>query len=298
MVSIIIPIYNSEKYLFRCIKSLLDQTYTNLEIILINDGSTDNSKKICEDFANKDSRIRIINNKNEGVSIARNYGLASAKGDFISFVDSDDYVEPDYIKKMLLKLEEEKADIVYCSAIIEDDKGKQLRNEYLKDELIDVNKYDWNSPTAHCVVRGALFSKSIINNYKFDKNLYVGEDTYFFAQCLKRARYVYCMKDGLYHYVIYNESLSHGNSIQKLVTEICAWEKIVYLFNNNSAKVACAMRCQRFLFQYRNNNLFKKTYHKRIKGIYKNYFVIMMKYHLKKKKIDEIVKDFISLILL
>lgn len=94
MISIIVPVYNAEKYLNRCISSLLNQTYYNLEIILVNDGSTDNSKKICENAAKKDSRVKVTNSVNEGVSLARNKGLKRASGDYVSFVDSDDYVEP------------------------------------------------------------------------------------------------------------------------------------------------------------------------------------------------------------
>lgn len=99
MISIIVPVYNAEKYLNRCILSLLNQTYYNLKIILVNDGSIDNSKKICENAAKKDSRVKVINSVNEGVSLARNKGLKRASGDYVSFVDSDDYVEPGYIEK-------------------------------------------------------------------------------------------------------------------------------------------------------------------------------------------------------
>lgn len=132
MISIIVPVYNAEKYLNRCISSLLNQTYYNLEIILVNDGSTDNSKKICKNAAKNDSRIKLINSVNEGVSLARNKGLKEANGDYISFVDSDDYVEPDYVEKMLLTLKSKKVDIVYCSAVVENINGVFIQREYEK----------------------------------------------------------------------------------------------------------------------------------------------------------------------
>ena len=100
LVSIIVPVYNVEKYLSKCIEILINQTYTNIEILLINDGSTDNSKKICEQFKEKDSRIKLINKENGGLSDARNKGLQEAIGKYIAFVDSDDYVEKNYIETL------------------------------------------------------------------------------------------------------------------------------------------------------------------------------------------------------
>ena len=98
LVSIIVPVYNTEKYLSKCLDSIVNQTYKNLEIILINDGSTDNSKAICEDFAKKDKRIQVINKENSGVSVSRNKGLSLAKGNYIAFIDADDYAELNYIE--------------------------------------------------------------------------------------------------------------------------------------------------------------------------------------------------------
>ena len=97
-ISVIVPVYNTEKYLERCIKSIINQSLTDIEIIVINDGSTDNSEQILKNFACKDSRIRIINQKNAGLSITRNNGLQIASGEYISFIDSDDYIHKDMIK--------------------------------------------------------------------------------------------------------------------------------------------------------------------------------------------------------
>ena len=100
LISIIIPVYNSEKYLQRCIDSIKSQTYNNIEILLIDDGSTDNSLQICNENALKDSRINVIHKKNTGVSDTRNIGIAKSKGKYVSFIDSDDYIEKNYIKKL------------------------------------------------------------------------------------------------------------------------------------------------------------------------------------------------------
>ena len=113
-VSIIIPVYNVEKYLTRCLDSIINQTYTILEIILVDDGSTDNCFKICEDYVLKDNRILAFHLKNKGAASARNFGVKKATGDYLLFVDSDDYVENDFIEKMLELSNHGEKDIVYC----------------------------------------------------------------------------------------------------------------------------------------------------------------------------------------
>ena len=291
MVSIIVPIYNAEKYLRRCISSLINQTYDNIEIILVNDGSNDNSKKICELAATKDLRIKVINIKNQGVSVARNKGLEMAKGEYISFVDADDYVEKDYIEQLLIALKNKKVDIVYCSAVIEDENKNIVKTEYTKNELIKTRNYDWNSSEAHCVVRGAIFPINIIKGLKFDKSLYVGEDTYFFAQCLKRTKTVYCIKSNLYHYVQYENSESHGKFNEKKVTEIYAWEKICTLFREDTSKVACATRCKNLIFLNYKNPMFSEKYYNQILRIYRKYIGILIKYFFKKKNFSQVMKS-------
>ena len=118
MISIIVPVYNVEPYLRKCLDSILDQTYRDLEILVVDDGSTDGSGKICDDYK-KDERVRVFHTENRGLSAARNLGLDNATGDWIGFVDSDDWIEPDMYEVMLRKAEETGADIVECGYIIE-----------------------------------------------------------------------------------------------------------------------------------------------------------------------------------
>ena len=115
LISIIVPIYNTAKYLPRCLNSIIHQTYQNLEIILVNDGSTDNSSEISEEYHQKDSRIKLIYQKNQGLSAARNTGIKKATGDYLTFVDSDDEIMPKMIEKMLFALQSNHSDIVICS---------------------------------------------------------------------------------------------------------------------------------------------------------------------------------------
>ena len=114
LISVIVPVYKVEQYLDNCINSLLAQTYKNLEIILIDDGSPDNCPAICDEYAKKDSRIIVVHKQNEGVSVARNVGINIAKGNFIAFVDSDDSIEPNMYEKLIEKQQTEDFDLVFC----------------------------------------------------------------------------------------------------------------------------------------------------------------------------------------
>ena len=113
-ISIIVPIFNIEKYLSRCLDSILEQTYKNLEVILVDDGSVDNSGMIADKYARKDQRIKVIHQVNQGVSAARNTGIDLATGDYIGFVDGDDYIEPDMYEILMRIIEEQQVDIAHC----------------------------------------------------------------------------------------------------------------------------------------------------------------------------------------
>lgn len=124
-ISIIVPVYNVERYIERCVESICQQTYTNTEIILVDDGSTDSSGKICDEIAVKDPRIRVIHQQNSGLSAARNAGLAVAKGEYIAFVDSDDYIAQEMYSVMIENMEKYDLDIIGCTSFR--DKGEKYR---------------------------------------------------------------------------------------------------------------------------------------------------------------------------
>lgn len=207
-VSIIIPIYNAENHLNKCISSVVSQTYGNLEIILVNDGSTDGSEKICRSFAEKDPRILLINQENAGVSAARNAGLEACTGELITFIDSDDYVCEDYVEYLLSLMDRYGSDIV-CSGqedqLSVDDpvviKGPEdILKEYLTTNAI------------YAAVWGKLYKKQIFDGIRFP----VGkrfEDNYVLFQVLDRCssvtlgqlkKYSYVSNDGSF----VNESFS------------------------------------------------------------------------------------------
>ncbi len=139
-VSIIVPVYNVEEYLEECLKSIIEQTYRNLEIILVDDGSTDSSGKICEDYKNKDSRIKVIHQKNQGLSAARNTALKIVTGDMIQFVDSDDFIAKNMIEDLISIMHDKEADIVISSHYIYENE-KVIKPEYSNQmEIYDMNQ--------------------------------------------------------------------------------------------------------------------------------------------------------------
>ena len=136
LVSVIVPVYNTEKYIKRCIDSILEQTYTNLELILINDGSSQNEEEIILGYAAKDSRVRYVKNEeNIGQYLTRLKGVRLSKGDYIAFVDSDDYINVDFIRLLVNKAVEEQADMVFSTTVIEKTSGEKVINIYHDIEL-------------------------------------------------------------------------------------------------------------------------------------------------------------------
>ncbi len=132
LVSVIVPIYNVGKYVSKCIQSICEQTYSNIEIVLVDDGSTDNSGAICDEYKKKDTRIKVIHKKNAGVSSARNTGITKSTGDYICFVDGDDYVMPDYVEYMLGQITENKADIALTTQMFGNFDEKQVKNDKIE----------------------------------------------------------------------------------------------------------------------------------------------------------------------
>ena len=181
LISVIVPIFNVEKYLNRCVDSIINQTYENLEIILVDDGSTDGCPGICDDYAKKDSRIKVIHKENGGLSDARNAGMKVAIGEYISFVDSDDYVIPDFIEKMLSILISERSDIAECNvAKFYEDGSRELLceneevNSYSTSQglsgLIAENPFKqhvWNKLYKADIALSTLFPKGKLNEDEF-----------------------------------------------------------------------------------------------------------------------------------
>lgn len=206
LVSIIVPVYKAEKTLLRCVNSLINQTYKNIEILLIENNSPDNSGKLCDSFSN--NNIHVYHLRTSGVSRARNVGLKHARGEYIAFCDSDDYYSKDHIECLIDSALLNKADVV-ISGYYREDKGRFIdynlkisksmdRDEILKNVFLTdfVMGSCWNK----------IYKRSLIGNTNFRENLSVMEDTYFFLEVLQKAKNVYYEGKTLYFYCENNNS--------------------------------------------------------------------------------------------
>lgn len=213
-ISIIVTIYNVEPYIRKCIDSILAQTHKNFELILVNDGSPDNSLQICNEYAEKDSRVKVVNKVNGGQASARNAGIDVATGDYIGFIDGDDWIEPEMYETLLSKAKQYKSDIVQCAwAVVALDGTKTYEcdkdivenytNVEALKELVDVTGKLLN--TSVCC---KLFSREVIGNIRFPI-LRACEDDEFVHRTAAVCHQLTCIGEPLYDYLNRAESISH-----------------------------------------------------------------------------------------
>lgn len=237
LISVIVPVYNSEQYLDRCIKSIINQTYKNLEILLVDDGSTDNSGAICDTFAKNDGRIKVIRKANGGVSSARNIALDIADGEFFVFVDADDYIEENYILNLYENMSED-IDLVISKAEAYNPDGSldQYWPHKLDESIVldtdDMRNMHWRY--LHFWVWGVLYRARLVESLRFNTDYYVCEDSLFFFSVFKKSRRVKYIKEKLYCYVLYPQSACHGSFSDKKFTEFYAWQDICRLFEGTA----------------------------------------------------------------
>lgn len=214
LISIIVPVYNREGRIKKCIDALLHQTYKNIEIICVNDGSTDNSLNILYDYQKKDARVKIVNNeKNMGIAYSRNVGLSSASGEYIMWCDSDDWFEKTMCEKMLHTLKKYDVDLVECSAKVKFEKNGLKFRQYLDENSFFVTqsgKFEINPEICtkiNCVLWNKIFKKSIIDKYdiKFPP-INVHEDGCFVYLYSFLSKNIYRLNNKLYNYAIYSGS--------------------------------------------------------------------------------------------
>ncbi|MFY1811444.1 glycosyltransferase family 2 protein [Bifidobacterium adolescentis] len=241
LISIIVPVYNVEQSLDRCVHSIVAQTYRHLEIILVDDGSPDDCPRLCDAWAGQDDRIRVIHKPNGGLSDARNAGLDAMRGDFIAFVDSDDYVEPDYVNRLYVGISG--ADMSVCAIICEDSNGKARQgNEPITDERIAVpsEEYlrhallDWRLVVAW----NKLYAASIWNQLRFPVGR-IHEDEYVLHQVVDQCMSINVLPDELYHYVSTDSSITHsGFSIRNLDRLEALARRLEYCISKNYRQCA------------------------------------------------------------
>ncbi len=213
-VSVVIPVYNAEPFLRECLESVRRQSYQNLEILLIDDGSTDRSGDLCEEMARMDPRFRVLHKANGGVSSARNMGLQAVTGSYVLFVDADDYLEPNCVEEMARKAEVDEADIVYCEMFVDfpeeiyithafrNRPGRYTDRQVRSLQLATI-PYQTGDTVDQMVFYGAcckLFRKKCLEPCAFIQGLKYGEDAIFNFQALDRAAVVSVSELPLYHY--------------------------------------------------------------------------------------------------
>jgi glycosyltransferase involved in cell wall biosynthesis len=275
LISIIIPIYNAERYLHQCIGSILDQTYQNIEIILVNDGSLDQCPTICDEYAAQDDRVTVIHKENGGVSSARNAGIAAAKGEWISFVDADDWIEPDMIELLLsATIQNDNIDIAignyFCNYEKKQIAMSPLSNSscYLiaKNDLITsslcgsgLDGINIRTPWGK-LYRRCLFASPLVC---FKPYLSMGEDMVFNLYATMEARSISVQKEAYYHYRINDSSLCNKfaeNTIQREEALLEECDLFVRRFDNENfifAYYSCLIRsimvcCSSYFFHINN----------------------------------------------
>lgn len=238
-ISIIVPVYNVETYIKQCVSSLLNQTYRNIEVILINDGSTDESGIICDEFAAFDSRIVVIHKNNEGVSAARNIGIENATGDYLCFVDSDDWVDIDYVQKVATTLRLEQPDILLNNYILNYNNGRSVENYELQKECclsseealyatIDNRFVKWNAVAT-------FYAKRIYKEVTFDKNICYGEDLLYKFEVIKKVSgKIYYLPMAKYHYRVRSGSACSSYPLSKKIDDLRVLE---YIMDNSSDNI-------------------------------------------------------------
>lgn len=297
-ISIIVPIYNAEKYLRECLDSLINQTYTNLEIILVNDGSKDSSYAIAKEYALKDNRIKLYTKENGGLSDARNFGLERATGKYIGFTDNDDKAFPNQFERLYQMITENDSDMAICSFVKSD--------EELKNEEIIVNTYNIQEifddiilDKIHAYVWKKLYKKEYFDEFKFPMGLHF-EDLAIFYKMAFNMKKITISNEQLYWYRVDRNDSITSNRKNSLYNGVCIAkiyrEKTDFSYNEN-LKVknqVLQMSIKYNTDTYRNIKKYKKYYEEL--EVIKTYLVKYYKDIMFDGDIDIIRKTFTFLI--
>lgn len=283
-ISVIVPIFKTEAYLRRCLDSILNNTYRNLEIICINDGSPDNSGEILEEYQKLDSRIVVLKQENNGISAARNAGLDVAKGEFIAFIDSDDWIHPNYFRYLAQIQQATKADIAICG-------HKRVNSEKTFDKLPDeldkasiktvplseiVNMTYWKT-----FVWGRLYSKKLIADCRFDENVALEDTCFNFDVIFKRnGKIKYAtINIPLYFYFMRQTSVVHSLTASMIQTQIEWYINQIKCSRNELTQAMASVEALKAFFAFRylysfDINITRKNYGSDIKRLKKSMYIV------------------------
>lgn len=232
-ISVIVPVYNVAAYLSDCLESIVRQTYANLEILLIDDGSQDNSADLCLEWSRKDARIRFLQKENGGVSSARNVGLEEASGEFVTFVDADDWIGEEMLDKLLTRIKEDKSDLAICGfrEVDDGDRESLLRNRNAASnsgnyEVLTAKEYAGNyllSGNTRCW--SILFDKRLIGSVRFQEGLTIGEDLLFLVGLLAHLNKVSLLKSREYCYYRNGDGAMFSRFRSSYMDQITCWQR-------------------------------------------------------------------------
>ena len=274
LISVIVPIFNKEKYLDKCIRSILNQSYVNLELILINDGSTDRSHEICERFSTIDKKIKLVNTENRGSSKARNTAIDMANGKYIAFVDADDYIHSEYLSHMHNMLKEHDADIAKCkykrieetdNYNFEQEEEEQISKLSNVDTLIQLYGKDEETHDQTVVMCNKLFKKELFENIRYVEDRVIDDETIIYKLIYKTKNFVETNKV-MYAYVqSYNSLMRQDFSRKRLDDSLTVYDECTKFFayeNKPEVQAQCLKRnllyCVNFIDRTMNSSMENK----------------------------------------
>lgn len=238
-VSVIVPVFNVEKYVSQCIESLLQQSLSDIEIIIVNDGSKDNSLSICEEYARKDNHIKIYTKQNGGVSSARNYGLQYVNSPYVGFVDSDDWISENFYEVLYNSITANDCDIAATSAIRMHKNSQKHRFNYEKEVVFEdlINKIQYSNIPKCCYVWNKLYKTELVKNNLFKENSYY-EDVLWIPEVIKQANKIVFVPNGLYYYRANANSIVKTRQTDKKQLDFyTAQKKLIKFFDDNGIKL-------------------------------------------------------------
>ncbi len=249
-ISVIVPIYNKGNYLRKCIESITNQTYSNLEILLINDGSTDNSEVICNEFASSDKRIKVVSTENRGAAMARNSGIELSSGNYLSFIDADDFINNQYYETMLNAINEHNAEIVECNVAnvgeneeyffpIVTNKKREINREEALVELYGKNDEEHVKTVIMC---NKLFRKNLFNDVAYIPGRVIDDETIIY-KLIDKSKKIVELYDQMYAYVQSSNSVMRKDfSMKRLDDSIEVYNECMDYFKNEPYIKGCCIK--------------------------------------------------------
>lgn len=290
-ISIIVPVYNVEKYLDACIKSILQQTYKNIELILVDDGSTDNSPQICDSYVLKDSRIKVIHQDNQGISAARNIGIENATGEYIVFIDSDDYISENMIEKLYIALKETESDMAICNFTYVSENGDAIQTQIspIKDEILStddiITKLFQPKNWYYVVAWNKIYKRELWEQIRYPVG-YIHEDEVVAHRIFVKCKKVVSISEELYYYRQVLGSIMHSGRSERSLDKYFAFADRLVFLRERISEENIKNLAYRYWYHYLDDYFYfrkinKKSIHlKRMKKSLAMVFPIMMEYKL------------------